>query len=156
MDFLNARPVSNKAHPGRQTLSTGDETRTVGSAKDDSDINIIVKRMSRTGGMVMVPPRVPTAGDFSEQVTDYHTAMNMLRTAQDEFAKLDPKVRYRFGNDPQKLMDFMADPQNNEESYKLGLRVKPKVVVEEPIEVRVVNPAGSPTETPSTPGTKVP
>lgn len=122
---------TNQYHPGRQVLFTGDQSRTVQSAREDADINVIVRRMTRTG-MVPTSVRVPTAGDFSEQVTDYHTAMNMLRTADSEFSKLPAKVRSRFSNSPQQLMDFLADPQNNEESYKLGLRVKP-AVVEEPV-----------------------
>lgn len=135
MFFNQEIQPSNKYHPGRKTFYSEDPGRTVQSAREDADINVIVKRMRRTG-VVPTGARVPMSGDFSEQVTDYHTAVNMLRTAQDEFSKLPAKVRARFSNDPQELMDFLADPQNIEESYNLGLRVKP-VVSEEPAPVRV-------------------
>lgn len=118
---------TNKYHPGRTVVITGDESRTVQSAREDADINVIVRRMTRTG-MVPTSARVPTAGDFSEQVVDYHTAMNMLRTAQNEFMKMPARIRSRFSNDPQNFMDFMHDPANMQESYNLGLRVKPQVV----------------------------
>jgi len=144
--FFDTGEIPVNTHPGRVKVHTGDQTRTVQSAREDADINVIVRRMMRTGNMP-INARVPTAGDFSAQVTDYHTAMNMLRTAQDEFYKLPSRVRSRFQNDPQELMDFLADPQNNDESYKLGLRIKPRVEEPEaPIKVEVVSAAA-----PSTP-----
>lgn len=131
---------TNAYHPGRETLDTGEHTLTVQSAREDADINIIVKRMTRTG-LVPNSARVPTQGDFSEQVTDYHTAMNMVRTANTEFMKLPAKIRSRFQNDPQELITYLSDPLNLEESYKLGLRVKPPVTEPEPpIKVEVVPP----------------
>lgn len=141
MDYLNGTVVSNKSHPARKVIHTGDQTKVVQSAKADSDINVIVSRMVRNGGMT-ISARVPTAGDFSEQVTDYHTAMNMLRTANDEFMKLSPKIRSKFANDPQRLMDYLADPKNDEESYELGLRTRKPAP--EPVLVTVSNPSNPP------------
>lgn len=159
MFFETGEAVSNKTHPGRQVWTSAKPTLTIQSAKPDSDINLIVKRMAKTGTMP-ITARVPTQGDFSEQVRDYHTAMNMIRTAQQEFNKLPAKIRGRFENDPQQLMDYLSDPENTEESYKLGLRVKPPVVEPEPTLVRVVGttpaapaPSGAPAATAATPST---
>lgn len=129
MNFETGEVVSNRSHPGREAtrIHTGDNTPVSQAAKDDADIKVIVKRMVRTG-QLPTAARVPTAGDFSEQVTDYHTAMNMVREADVQFSRLPAAIRSRFANDPQYLMDFLSDPQNNEESYKLGLRVRPVVI----------------------------
>lgn len=141
MFFLTGEIPNNIGHPGRKSLYIPPETKTIQSAREDADINVIVSRMRRTG-VLPTTARVPTAGDFSEQVTDYHTAMNMVINARNEFNKLPPKLRSRFSNDPQQLMDYLTDPQNNEESYKLGLRTKPPVEPEPaPIKVEVIAPA---------------
>lgn len=144
MLYLTGEVPTNKNHPGRKAIHTGDQSKTVQSARDDADINVIVKRMARTGVMPTTA-RVPTQGDFTDQVTNYHTAINLIRTAEMEFLKLPAKIRSKFKNDPQNLMDFLVDPQNNEESYKLGLRIKPPEKPEpEVMKVRIVADEAAP------------
>ena len=66
--------------------------------RDEADINTILERFGRTGELV-VPVNVPQFGDYSE-VTDYHTAMNMVIEAQNSFDALPAKLRAQFDNDP--------------------------------------------------------
>lgn len=96
-----------------------DDTRTHQSFKDECDINVIVERFGLTGELPE-NVRVPVSGDFTD-VVDFQTALNAVRKAQEGFAALPADVRYRFANDPQRLMEFMADDRNLEEARKLGL-----------------------------------
>lgn len=109
--------------------------RTIQSAKEDSDINVIVRRFGVTG-QVRLPNVEPFYGDFS-MVEDYQTAMNLMIQAQRSFDQLPSDMRRRFGNDPAQLIDFVQDSNNYEEAEKLGL-LRPKEAPPEPQLVRVV------------------
>lgn len=114
--------------------STG---RTHQSFKAQCDINTIVAK-SRAIGALPPPTRVAMFGDFSS-VPDYASALAVVNNAQAMFDSLPSKTRERFFNDPERMVSFLADKDNLEESYKLGLRVKPVVKPEpEPLKVRVV------------------
>jgi len=87
--------------------------------KDECDINIIVERFGVTG---QLPVRAiePSYGDFSG-VSDYHTALNKIRTAEAEFMALPAKLRAKFDNDPNALLNFLENEQNRDEAIELGL-----------------------------------
>lgn len=87
--------------------------------KEEADINTILERFGRTGELV-VPVRMPQFGDF-EQVNDYHSAMNAVRTAQESFDALPAKVRARFNNDPEKFVLACQDESMRDELVALGL-----------------------------------
>jgi len=111
--------------------------------KEECDINVIVEKFMKTGEM---PDnvRVPIEGDFTD-VTDYQSALNAVIAADDAFMELPPDVRAEFDNNPQKLMDFLADDKNRARAEELGL-LNAKPLKAEPIEVRVMQepaPAGS-------------
>lgn len=93
---------------------------------EECDINTIVKRFGLTG---QLPTNFnpPVSGDFTG-INDFHSAMNQVRSAQEEFMKLDGQLRYRFNNDPQRLMEFLEDSNNRDEALKLGLIQKPPEV----------------------------
>lgn len=90
---------------------------------DECDINTIVKRFGLTGelpnGIAM-----PVSGDFTG-VTDFQSAMNLIRKSQEAFFELPAEVRERFSNDPARLMQFLEDPSNRDEAIKLGIVSKP-------------------------------
>jgi phage internal scaffolding protein len=100
-------------------LACKDATRAQQHHKDECDINQILERFGKTG-QIPVTALKGTYGDFSG-VYDYHTAMNTLIAAEEEFDALPAKLRAKFGNDPINLIDFMNDPQNKDEAIKLGL-----------------------------------
>jgi len=87
--------------------------------KDESDINYIVRQFGLTGEL---PGQAisPQYGDFTG-VLDYHSAVNAVLAAQDEFMDLPAQMRARFDNDPSKLIDFLGNEENREEAIKLGL-----------------------------------
>jgi len=96
------------------------------SAKNDADINVIVKRFGVT---YMMPQgiRPPSYQDFDD-VFDFQTAMNAVRDAGTRFMALPAVVRREFDNDPQRFLQFASDPKNLDKMREMGLAVPlPKV-----------------------------
>jgi phage internal scaffolding protein len=96
-----------------------DESKAIQSAEEESNINTIVRRFGISGEL---PNQVamPQSGDFTN-IPDFHTAMNLVRKAQEEFVRIPAEIRARFNNDPGRFMDFFEDPANYDEALKLGL-----------------------------------
>ena len=95
--------------------------------KEESDINTIVDRFMKSG-VLPTPVNMPQFVDF-EGIFDYQTAMNAVRSADEQFMRMDAKIRARFNNSPQEFLAFFADPANTEEAIRLGLAV-PQAVAE--------------------------
>lgn len=96
------------------------------SGKDDADINVIVKRFGI--GFEMPAARAAAQwGDFS-QVTEYQEALHQVMEAQEAFMELPATVRSRFNNQPGEFLEFIHNPANAEEAYKLGLLEVPDEV----------------------------
>lgn len=95
------------------------EGMTQQSFREECDINEIVRRFGLTGEL---PEnlRMPVSGDFTA-VTDFQSAMNVVRTAQEEFLRVPAEIRARFANDPQRLLEFLGNDANRDEAIKLGL-----------------------------------
>lgn len=96
---------------------------------DEADINTIVDRFMKTGH-IPTPTSMPQYIDY-EGVFDFQTAMNAVRQADENFMRMDAKVRARFHNSPQEFLEFFANPDNTDEAVRLGLAVptaKPKDV----------------------------
>lgn len=99
-----------------------DASKAVQSQKEEADINTIVRRFGLTGQLPQ-NARMPEYGDFTG-ITDYQSALNAVMAADDTFMQMPADVRVRFGNDPEKFVQFCLDPANAEEAVKLGLAVK--------------------------------
>ncbi len=101
--------------------------------KEECDINTILERFNITG---MLPQSIlsPRYGDFTG-IGDYHTALNRVIAAQDEFEALPAPLRARFDNDPAKLIEFLNDESNRPEAEELGLVAKAAAEVVEAAQV---------------------
>lgn len=98
-----------------------DPTLTQQHFAEDADLNTIAKRFGLTGKPMPVTSWDPSHyGDFTD-VPDLRTALEQIRTAQQNFENLPPEIRGRFYNDPAKLWDFVHDPSNAEEAIRLGI-----------------------------------
>jgi phage internal scaffolding protein len=87
----------------------------------ESDINTIVDVFMKTGHLPD-PVSMPQYVDY-EGVFDFQSAMNVVRSADENFMRMDAKVRSRFHNSPQEFLEFFADPANTDEAIRLGLAV---------------------------------
>lgn len=102
-------------------------SKTIQSGKDEADINIILKRFGVTGQLPPMSQRMPEYGDFTG-ITDFHSAMTIVRQAQEAFMELPAEVRSRFGNDPGAFINFASDPENLPELRKMGLAKEAELV----------------------------
>lgn len=118
-----------------------DESLTIQSAKEDADINTIVRRFGLSGELPN-NLNMPVSGDFTG-IGDFHQAMNLVRRAEEEFLRVPADVRARFNNDPARFMEFFDDPANADEARRYGMLRDP-VPPPEPQLVRVVPEAGKP------------
>jgi phage internal scaffolding protein len=87
----------------------------------ESDINTIVDVFMKTGHLPD-PVSMPQYVDY-EGVFDFQSAMNVVRAADENFMRMDAKLRARFHNSPQEFLEFFADPANSGEAIRLGLAV---------------------------------
>jgi phage internal scaffolding protein len=87
--------------------------------KEECDINTILEKFN-ISGMLPEQPLSPRYGDFTG-IGDYHTAMNRVIAAQDEFEALPAQIRARFNNDPAQLIEFLENSDNRPEAEQLGL-----------------------------------
>lgn len=101
-------------------------SRTQQQFKDDTDVNKIMARFKKTGQVQHLVGRTGVYGDFS-QYGDFQSCLDKVNNAVASFQQLPSDVRNRFGNDPQQLVEFLANKDNYDESVKLGLRVPRKV-----------------------------
>lgn len=102
---------------------SGEPSLTQQQFAKEVDINEIVRRFGITGQMPDVVV-MPHSGDFSD-VPDFHTAMNLIRQAEEGFMQVPAEIRARFNNDPGQFMAFFEDEKNRDEAIKLGLVIKP-------------------------------
>jgi phage internal scaffolding protein len=102
-------------------LKCVDASLTQQSFAEEADINTIVNRFLKSG-VLPDAVRMPQYVDY-EGVFDFQSAMNVVRQADENFMRMDAKVRARFHNSPQEFLEFFADPANREEAVRLGLAV---------------------------------
>ena len=100
-------------------LRCEDASLTQQHQKDQADINYIIDQFNVTG-VLPVSPLTPQYGDFTG-VKDYQSALNAVMAMEDEFLSLPANLRARFENDPEQLMNFLANNENRQEAIELGL-----------------------------------
>lgn len=110
----------------------------------DADINEITRRFGVKDGALPPAAIDPSYfGDFSS-VPDFRQALETTREAAERFNALPAALRNRFNNDPVLLWEFVQDPGNDSESFKLGLLMDPGAPPKEP-------PPPTPDDVPATP-----
>lgn len=119
---------------GRVQFSSDEPSMTKQSFKDECDVNVIMKRFERTGILPTPIGGEPRYLDVS--AVDYVEAMREVANARTLFEELPARLRDRFENDPQRMLEFLEDPKNVEEGRELGL-LRPKEPEVAPVSVRV-------------------
>lgn len=118
--------ISRRSNGSVRCISIpGELSKTDESFKDECDVNNIMDKFRKTGNLTHVAKIQGTYGDFSE-VPDLQDAMQTVTEATLAFDSLPSRIRLRFGNSPNEFLNFMANPQNDEEAIKLGLKIRPK------------------------------
>lgn len=102
----------------------------------ECDINNIISKYHKTGVM----DNAKSSEQYYQDVSEYPSfeeAIQYTLTAKESFMGLDPNLRKRFNNDPQRLLNFLEDPKNKKEGQELGLLKQnaPPKVKADPTEV---------------------
>lgn len=125
-------------HPKRKRVSldfdpVNEPSLTKQSFKDECNPNRIMAQFKATGHLTHVKRGLDGAsvddlpfGDATAAPIDYQAALNTVIAVEDSFVQLPAKLRERFRNDPSEFVRYVSDPSNLEESYSLGIRVRPK------------------------------
>lgn len=106
LDMFDSDGVYDSGHTQQQFL-------------EETDINTIVARFGLTGELPE-DYKAPQYGDFSH-ITDYQSALEAVRQAQESFMTIPADIRSEFQNDPQRLLEFVSDPNNREAAKTIGL-----------------------------------
>jgi len=107
--------------PRVQSVPKG-ASRTKQSFREESEIENILARYTKTGVLDHVS-RYGGEYGFASSVS-FHEAMNVVTKADQMFGDLPAKVRRRFGGDPGDFLEFVQNPENEEELIELGLAVR--------------------------------
>lgn len=116
-------------------LSCPEETLAQQSAKEDADINTLVKRFGITGEIPILD-KTPMMNDIFHDITDFKSAMDALVQAEGVFMTMPADVRARFHNDPQEFLEFTSNEKNRGEMEQMGM-LKAKQPDPEPVVVRI-------------------
>ncbi len=104
------RRVSHRHNPDEPSLV---------KESDATDPNQLINRWVRTGSVVQ-PGSEPRYGDFSTH-SDYHSALEAIRGAQEDFMALPSKVRQACSNDAGIFLDACANEKGLDALIELGL-----------------------------------
>ena len=120
--------------PGKHAIHFNDPSLAKQEFRDECVINEIMKKYQAHGvnPYVVEDPRFFV--DVSDPV-DYQEALNIVARSQTAFESIPAKLRDQLGNDPARFLQWVKDPANAEEMYKLGLAIRQP----EPIEDRIIN-----------------
>lgn len=97
-------------------------SKTDPSWRDECDASKIIERFKKTGHFTHKASRPGSYADVSD-VPDLLRAFKIKEEAQKEFGKIPATIRERFDNRMERYLEFLADPQNDEEAVRLGLKV---------------------------------
>lgn len=122
------------------TDTVGD-SRTKQEFAKDADVNTLMYKYIKMGTIPNKEGEV-LYQDVSN-LPDFKGSMEVVIESKELFQKLDPKIRTRFQNNPQAMLDFLSKAENIDEAENLGL-VKRREVVPP------VTPPVVPTEEPTT------
>lgn len=107
----------------------GKGSRTQQSFRDEANINKIVAKYN-VRRFMQPRPEMETVGEIITNdfynMPDFHTMQTIIARANENFMRLPAKIRSRFDNDPQKLLDFVKDPKNEKEGIALGIYPEPQ------------------------------
>jgi phage internal scaffolding protein len=96
---------------------TDDPGLTLQAHKDECEVmNILAKYDPSMTQEVMANANF----GYADSIT-FFEAQNTLAQAKESFAALPSKIRNKFENDPGQLLDFLSEPANQAEAFKLGL-----------------------------------
>lgn len=117
---LNPFTIDPDKHSDKYGLACKDKSLTVQADAEAADINNIVRNFGLTGGLPYGNLQ-PVYDDFSNLPTDYHTALNIIRDADERFMEFPAEIRSKFDNDAGVFLDSLSDPSMRHVFEEVGL-----------------------------------
>jgi len=111
--------VRNVIPRKRVSIVNDEPSRTVQSAKQECDINFILRNYQKTGMLEHINKYQAQYGEVPSH--DFREALEIVKQAQTVFDALPSNVRNRFANDPAQFLSFCENPANLSEAKLLGL-----------------------------------
>lgn len=124
----------------RVIVDTGRDTLVQQQFGEEVDINTIIKRFGLTGPPVY---HEGVYGDFTG-ITDFASAAQAVRRAEENFMRLPAAARDRFGNDPGRFFEYANSVTEEQLIEYCGLRLAAEPV-KAPVVEAVVTPPVMPT-----------
>lgn len=120
------------------------------SEMDACDIHNVLRQFSQQGFESLVRENAAKGqyADLPDSI-DYQESLNIVIAAQRSFETLPSQVRERFGHDPARFLDFLSDPNNQDEAIRLGLATDSRPPVDPP--PPPPPPAAAPADAPEPP-----
>lgn len=115
-----SKPLKSFERSKGTETPVGKVSLTKQSFGDDCNINTIMAKHMKTGLIEHLNPRTPMYGDFS-MVNDFHSALERVTEAQEQFALLPSAVRNLVANDPERLLKALTDPEETAALAEAGL-----------------------------------
>lgn len=91
---------------------------------EQTEVNSIISKYRKTGAITHLSKKAGQFADVSD-IPDMLEAHERVTNAFNAFQELPAVIRDKFQNDPMKMIQFLNNPENNEEAIKLGLKVDP-------------------------------
>lgn len=141
---------------GMKIMNREPEKRALQEFRQDTNIRNIYKKYRKAGQNPLAGGFCPedqqflsrfasNCSDVSEVPVDYHQLCENKKRIEAAVDSLPGLVKKRFGNDPQRIIEFVSDPNNREEAIELGLIQPP--VEDPPKKVgEKIEPDGNPVE----------
>lgn len=101
------------------------KTRAHQQYKEQCDVNNIIAKYKKTGTVTHVRNKVSGVYADLTNFPSYEEAMQTIVRANHAFLEVPAKIRARFNNDPQAMIDFLTNPENDKEAIELGLKNPP-------------------------------
>lgn len=135
MDIIKGNKVITKRADGSKRVTTVNNlpTRTQQQYKDQVNVNNIISKFKKTGSITHV--RNAQEGVYMDltELPSLQEAHEVVIAASKAFEAVPSKIRQRFGHDPQQMLDFLKDKNNDEEAIKLGLKVRQAPPTPDPV-----------------------
>lgn len=143
MKKVNCRTAYTARDDERVSLFCPDDGMTQQHFKMECDVNEIVRRFVQTGDATLLEGSSPVYANVSEMPTDLASAYAAIYQAEDAFMRLPSEIRKSLDNDPSRLGQWLADPDNKGVAVKFGLMNVPVEKNETKVSAEIVEKKSS-------------
>ena len=111
----------------RVHTENNEPTRTQRQFQNQVNVNNIMAKYRKTGSLTHVRNRQEGTYEDLTSIPDLQGAYDQINRAEEAFQAMPSSLRNRFDNSPEKLIEFLSNPANDEQAIKLGLiKAKPQ------------------------------